>query len=48
MLAVTVVKVEAVEVGSLHQVPEGLRLKGGQTRVADLPGYRRESMTARC
>jgi len=35
--ALTVVEVEPVEVHPLHQVAEPLGLKGGQTRVADLP-----------
>lgn len=35
--ALTIVKVEAVEVHPLHQVAEALGLKRGQARVADLP-----------
>lgn len=31
-----VLKVESVEVHSLHQVAQGLRFKGGQTRITDL------------
>jgi len=33
----TVLEVEPVEVHPLHQVAERLRLKGGQSGVADLP-----------
>lgn len=33
----TVLKVEPVEVHSFNQVAEGFGLKGGQSRVADLP-----------
>lgn len=39
--ALTIVKVEAVEVHPLHQVAEALGLKRGQARVADLPVGRR-------
>lgn len=35
--ALTVLEVEAVEVHALHQVAQGLGLKGGEPRVADLP-----------
>lgn len=33
----TILKVEAVEVGALHQVPQGLGLKGREAGVTDLP-----------
>ena len=38
----TVLKVESVEIHSLHQVAERLRLKGGQSRIADLTEEERE------
>lgn len=33
----TILKVEAVEVGALHQVAQSLGLKGCEARITDLP-----------
>lgn len=33
----TILKVEAVEVCALHQVPQGFRFKGCETRITYLP-----------
>lgn len=33
----TILKVEAVEVGALHQVAQGLGLEGREAGIADLP-----------
>ncbi len=35
--SLTIVKVKSMEVHSLHKITQPLRLKRGQTRVADLP-----------
>lgn len=37
VLVLTVLEIEALEVGSLHQVPQRLGLEGGETRITDLP-----------
>lgn len=39
----TVLKVELVEVHALHQVPQRLRLEGGQARITDSPGREEKS-----
>lgn len=38
--ALTIVKVESVEVHALHQVPQGLGFKRGQTRITDFTGHK--------
>lgn len=37
VLELTIFKVEAMKVMSFHKVAQGFRLKGSQTRVANLP-----------
>lgn len=39
----TILKVEAVEVGALHQVAQRLRLKGCEARITYLPGIERNT-----
>lgn len=41
----TIVKVEAVEVSALHQVTQGLRLKGSEARITDLPEMEQQTAT---
>lgn len=36
ILKLAIFKVEAMEVMSFHQVAKGFRLKGGETRIANL------------
>lgn len=43
----TVFKVELVEVHPLHQVPEGLRFKRGESRIANPPEREQEKEKGR-